>query len=71
MDISFACRSTFFCINIVSILYKWQNRDRPGHTRLQSGAADYVVKQFSPMELAVRIGAVLRQRSGIGYVGQP
>ena len=36
-----------------------------------TGAADYVVKPFSPTELAARIRAVLRQRSGIGYLGQP
>ncbi len=36
-----------------------------------TGAADYVVKPFSPTELAARIRAVLRQRAGIGYLGQP
>ena len=36
-----------------------------------TGAADYVVKPFSPTELAARIRAVLRQRSGIGYLGEP
>jgi len=36
-----------------------------------TGAADYVVKPFSPTELAARIRSVLRQRSGIGYLGQP
>ena len=30
-----------------------------------------MVKPFSPTELAARIRAVLRQRSGIGYLGQP
>ena len=35
------------------------------------GAADYVVKPFSPTELAARIRSVLRQRSGTGYLGQP
>ena len=35
------------------------------------GAADYVVKPFSPTELAARIRSALRQRSGIGYLGQP
>ena len=35
------------------------------------GAADYMVKPFSPTELAARISSVLRQRSGIGYFGQP
>jgi len=35
------------------------------------GAADYMVKPFSPTELAARIRSVLRQRSGIGYFGQP
>ena len=37
----------------------------------ETGAADYVVKPFSPTELAARIKSVLRQRSGIGYPGQP
>ena len=36
-----------------------------------TGAADYVVKPFSPTELAARIRSVLRQRSGTGYPGQP
>ena len=36
-----------------------------------TGAADYVVKPFSPTELAARIRAVLRQRGGAGYRGQP
>ena len=36
-----------------------------------TGAADYVVKPFSPTELAARIRSVLRQRAGIGYLGQP
>ena len=36
-----------------------------------TGAADYVVKPFSPTELAARIRSVLRLRSGIGYLGQP
>ena len=36
-----------------------------------TGAADYVVKPFSPTELAARIRAVLRQRGGTGYHGQP
>ena len=36
-----------------------------------TGAADYVVKPFSPTELAARIRSVLRQRSGVGYLGQP
>jgi len=36
-----------------------------------TGAADYMVKPFSPTELAARIRSVLRQRSGIGYLGQP
>ncbi len=35
------------------------------------GASDYVVKPFSPTELAARIRSVLRQRAGIGYLGQP
>ena len=30
-----------------------------------------MVKPFLPTELAARIRAVLRQRSGIGYLGQP
>ena len=37
----------------------------------ETGAADYVVKPFSPTELAARIKSVLRQRAGIGYPGQP
>ena len=37
----------------------------------ETGAADYVVKPFSPTELAARIKSVLRQRSGLGYLGQP
>ena len=36
-----------------------------------TGAADYVVKPFSPTELAARIRSVLRLRSGAGYPGQP
>ncbi|MXX23830.1 MAG: response regulator [Caldilineaceae bacterium SB0668_bin_21] len=35
------------------------------------GVADYVVKPFSPTELAARIRSVLRQRAGTGYLGQP
>jgi DNA-binding response OmpR family regulator/signal transduction histidine kinase len=37
----------------------------------ETGAADYVVKPFSPTELAARIKSVLRQRSGIGYPRRP
>ncbi len=36
-----------------------------------TGAADSVVKPFSPTELAARIRSVLLQRSGIVYLGQP
>ena len=36
-----------------------------------TGAADYVVKPFSPTELAARIRSVLRLRSGAAYPGQP
>ncbi|MCZ0940649.1 MAG: ATP-binding protein [Caldilineaceae bacterium] len=36
-----------------------------------TGAADYVVKPFSPTELAARIRSVLRQRAGASYLGQP
>jgi len=36
-----------------------------------TGAADYVVKPFSPTELAARIRSVLRLRSGAGFPGQP
>ncbi len=34
------------------------------------GAVDYVVKPFSPTELAARIRSALRARTGIGYLGQ-
>ncbi len=37
----------------------------------ETGASDYVVKPFSPTELAARIMSVLRQRAGAGYPGQP
>ena len=30
---------------------------------LESGAADYIVKPFSPTELTARVGAALRKRS--------
>jgi len=36
-----------------------------------TGAADYMVKPFSPTELTARIRSVLRQRSGTGYLRQP
>ena len=35
------------------------------------GAVDYVVKPFSPTELAARIRAALRRRSGLGQLPQP
>ena len=35
------------------------------------GAADYVVKPFSPMELAARITAALRKRAAPGWAGPP
>ena len=38
---------------------------------LDMGAVDYVVKPFSPSELAARIRAALRQRAGLGRAGQP
>ena len=38
---------------------------------LDMGAADYVVKPFSPSELAARIRAALRQRAGLGLAGLP
>ncbi len=38
---------------------------------LDMGAADYVVKPFSPSELAARIRAALRQQAGLGRAAQP
>ena len=38
---------------------------------LDMGAADYVVKPFSPSELGARIRAALRQRAGLGRAAQP
>ena len=38
---------------------------------LDMGAVDYVVKPFSPSELASRIRAALRQRAGQGRAAQP
>ena len=38
-------------------------RDETVARALESGAADYIVKPFSPTELAARIGAVLRRRA--------
>ncbi len=40
---------------------------------LEKGAVDYIVKPFSPTELAARIGAALRKRdpSEPGYPGEP
>ena len=38
---------------------------------LDMGAADYVVKPFSPSELAARIRAALRKRAGLGREAQP
>ncbi len=38
---------------------------------LDMGAVDYVVKPFSPSELAARIRAALRQRAGLGRAEQP
>ena len=35
------------------------------------GAADYVVKPFSPTELAARIRAALRKRAAPGWAGPP
>ena len=35
------------------------------------GAVDYVVKPFSPSELAARIRAAMRQRAGLGRVRSP
>jgi len=35
---------------------------------MKPGAAGYVVKPFSPTELAARIRADLRQRFGIGFL---
>ena len=38
---------------------------------LDMGAVDYVVKPFSPSELAARIRAAMRQRAGLGREEQP
>ncbi len=38
---------------------------------LDMGAVDYVVKPFSPSELAARIRAALRRRAGLGRAAQP
>ena len=38
---------------------------------LDMGAVDYVVKPFAPSELAARIRAALRRRSGLGWRPQP
>ena len=38
---------------------------------LDMGAVDYVVKPFAPSELAARIRAALRRRSGLGSLSQP
>ena len=39
-------------------------RDETIARAFESGAADYIVKPFSPTELAARVGAVLRRRAG-------
>ena len=39
-------------------------RDETIARALEAGAADYVVKPFSPTELTARVGAVLRRRAG-------
>ena len=41
-------------------------RDETIATALQMGAADYMVKPFSPTELVARIGAALRKGAGLG-----
>ena len=38
---------------------------------LDMGAVDYIVKPFSPSELAARIRAALRRQSGLGPLAQP
>ena len=40
-------------------------RDETVARALESGADDYIVKPFSPMELTARIGAALRRRAGV------
>ncbi len=45
-------------------------RDRTIAEALQKGAADYLVKPFSPTELVARIEAALRKRSGPGLYEQ-
>ena len=39
-------------------------RDETIARAFESGAADYIVKPFSPTELASRVGAALRSRAG-------
>ena len=46
------------------ILISGYGRDETVARALEIGAADYVVKPFSPTELVARIGAALRKRAG-------
>ena len=41
-------------------------RDETVARALESGAADYIVKPFSPTELAARVGAAIRRHAGPG-----
>ena len=46
------------------ILISGYRREETVARALESGADDYIVKPFSPMELTARVGAALRRRAG-------
>ena len=46
------------------ILISGYRREETVARALESGADDYIVKPFSPMELTARVGAALRRRTG-------
>ena len=50
--------------NLPIIFISGYGRDETVARALESGADDYIVKPFSPMELTARIGAALRRRAG-------
>ena len=51
--------------NLPIIFISGYGRDETVARALESGADDYIVKPFSPMELTARVGAALRRRAGV------
>ena len=51
--------------DIPVIFVSGYGRDEAGARALEAGAEDYLVKPFSPTELAARIGAARRRRAGL------